>query len=114
MGAVSAPLAPPVALVHGFTSSFSRNWEQTGWVEILREMGREVIGAVLLAVAAAQPERVRRLVVGGLGENVLRGGDSEPLAGALPDARLKVLRGVDHLGLAGAMGFIEAALGFLE
>lgn len=221
--------APPVVLVHGFASSFERNWRQPGWVDLLADMGRRVVevdlpghgraprshdpadyadlegwvaaalptdgqvdaigfslgGRVLLGLAADQPERFRRMVLGGVGENVLRDEDSEGLARAvegttestadvvteafarfarspgndplalaaclrrpvipldadrlaavrlpvlvvlgdrdfagpghplverLPEARLVTLRGVDHLGTASHMGFIEAALDFL-
>jgi pimeloyl-ACP methyl ester carboxylesterase len=34
---------PPVLLVHGFASSFERNWREPGWVDLLRDLGREVI-----------------------------------------------------------------------
>jgi pimeloyl-ACP methyl ester carboxylesterase len=34
---------PPVLLVHGFASSFERNWRETGWADLLTEGGREVI-----------------------------------------------------------------------
>ncbi|MGH9094586.1 MAG: alpha/beta fold hydrolase [Acidimicrobiales bacterium] len=33
----------PVLLVHGFASSFERNWRQPGWVDLLTEAGRTVI-----------------------------------------------------------------------
>ena len=33
----------PVLLVHGFASSFERNWREPGWVDILTDIGREVI-----------------------------------------------------------------------
>ena len=39
---------PPVLLVHGFASSFERNWRQPGWVDLLKDAGREVIGVDLL------------------------------------------------------------------
>lgn len=35
---------PPVLLVHGFASSFERNWREPGWVDLLHDEGREVIG----------------------------------------------------------------------
>jgi len=35
--------ARPVLLVHGFASSFERNWREPGWVDILVESGRTVI-----------------------------------------------------------------------
>lgn len=41
-------------------------------------------------------------------------GPAEPLASALPDARVKVLRGVDHLGTPTDFGCIDATLSFLE
>ena len=123
-----APSAnPPVLLVHGFASSFDRNWRDTGWVDLLGEAGREVIAvdllghgsapkphepeayrdldgdvrralpaegpvdavgfsmgaALLLAVAASQPERFSRLVVGGVGANLFRSSDPEPAAKAV-------------------------------
>jgi pimeloyl-ACP methyl ester carboxylesterase len=107
---------PPVLLVHGFASSWDRNWRQPGWVDLLEEAGRQVIpldlpghgtapkphdpaqyadlGAVgfsmgarvLLGVAAESPERFERIVVGGVGANVLQAGDgpsSELLAQAI-------------------------------
>jgi pimeloyl-ACP methyl ester carboxylesterase len=36
-------VAPPVLLVHGFASSFERNWREPGWVDILTDAGRDVI-----------------------------------------------------------------------
>lgn len=33
----------PVLLVHGFASSFERNWREPGWVDLLGEAGRTVI-----------------------------------------------------------------------
>ncbi len=38
----------PVVLVHGFASSFAREWAQPGWVDLLTDAGREVIGVDLL------------------------------------------------------------------
>lgn len=35
---------PPVLLVHGFASSFERNWREPGWVDILSDEGHEVLG----------------------------------------------------------------------
>src|SRR6202011_2430942 len=46
----------PVLLVHGFASSFERNWREPGWVDLLTEAGREVIALDLLGHGtAAQP-----------------------------------------------------------
>lgn len=41
-------------------------------------------------------------------------GPAEPLVELLPNAKLTVLRGVDHLGTPGDFGFIDAALGFID
>ena len=41
-------------------------------------------------------------------------GPGEPLAAALPNATLKVLRDVDHFATPEAFGFIDAALEFLD
>ena len=38
----------PVILVHGFASSFERNWREPGWSDLLAEAGRQVIGVDLL------------------------------------------------------------------
>ncbi|MDE3075232.1 MAG: alpha/beta fold hydrolase [Chloroflexota bacterium] len=35
---------PPIVLVHGFSSSYERNWRITGWTEHLTREGRQVIG----------------------------------------------------------------------
>jgi pimeloyl-ACP methyl ester carboxylesterase len=39
---------PPVLLVHGLASSFDLNWREPGWVDLLSDAGREVIGIDLL------------------------------------------------------------------
>lgn len=39
---------PPVLLVHGLASSFDLNWREPGWVDLLSDAGREVIGLDLL------------------------------------------------------------------
>jgi pimeloyl-ACP methyl ester carboxylesterase len=41
-------------------------------------------------------------------------GPGDPLAQALPDARLVTLRNVDHFATPEAFGFIDAALGFID
>ena len=43
----------PVLLVHGFASSFERNWREPGWVDLLTEAGREVIALDLLGHGTA-------------------------------------------------------------
>jgi pimeloyl-ACP methyl ester carboxylesterase len=141
----------PVLLVHGFASSFERNWREPGWVDLLQEGGREVIrldllghgtsekphdpaayanleddvaralpaagqvdavgfslGAMLLLrVAAAQPERFGRIVVGGVGANVFGGGGGgEGVAAAIES-------GAEAGGEAGsiARAFVQFAEG---
>ncbi len=117
----------PVLLVHGFASSFERNWREPGWVDVLEDEGRTVIGVdllghgdapkptdpadyrelqtcvkqaiagydlvdavgfslgaqLLLRVAAGDPGRFRRIALGGVGDNVMRSHDPEPLARAV-------------------------------
>lgn len=41
-------MTPPVLLVHGFASSCAHTWEQTGWIDLLGDAGREVIGVDML------------------------------------------------------------------
>jgi pimeloyl-ACP methyl ester carboxylesterase len=121
------PENPPVALVHGFASSFAHGWEHNGWTDLLADAGRKVLrvdlpghgesppttdptafadvqgtlaevitphapvdavgfstGArLLLGLAAEDPGRLRRLVVIGVGDNLFRVEDREPLARAL-------------------------------
>jgi pimeloyl-ACP methyl ester carboxylesterase len=221
-------MSNPVALVHGFASSFERNWREPGWADLLTDAGREVVAVdllghgtadrphdpaayadleghlasslpdgpldaigfslgarVLLGLAAREPGRFGRLVVAGVGENLFRAHDPEPLARAvesgdggaggiahlfvqyasgsgndpaalaaclrrpeqpltaeqlgritcpvlvvlgdkdfagppdplveaLPDARLVVLRNVEHFATPKDFGFIDAALEFLD
>lgn len=114
----------PVLLVHGFASSFNRNWREPGWVDVLEEEGHRVLGVdllghgespkptdpsaysdlhrwveealpedgpvdavgfslggqLLLRVAASQPDRFRRLAVGGVGDSLFSARDSEAAA----------------------------------
>jgi pimeloyl-ACP methyl ester carboxylesterase len=118
---------PPVLLVHGFASSYERNWREPGWVDILGDEGRDVIGfdlpghgeadkphdpgayahmesavaaalpeqgqvdavgfslggQLLLKVAAGDPGRFRRIVVGGVGDNIFGHDDPEAAARAI-------------------------------
>lgn len=43
----------PVLLVHGFASSFERNWRELGWADVLAEQGRHIIGVDLLGHGTA-------------------------------------------------------------
>ncbi|HEX7167796.1 MAG TPA: alpha/beta fold hydrolase [Acidimicrobiales bacterium] len=56
---------PPVLLVHGFASSFDRNWREPGWVDLLSDARREVVGIDLLGHGSADkphdPEAYRDL-----------------------------------------------------
>jgi pimeloyl-ACP methyl ester carboxylesterase len=45
---VTATDAPPVALVHGFATSCARTWGETGWIDLLTDVGRSIIGIDLL------------------------------------------------------------------
>jgi pimeloyl-ACP methyl ester carboxylesterase len=50
-GADNFPFAmpdPPVALVHGFGSSFDHTWREPGWVDLLADAGRDVVAIDLL------------------------------------------------------------------
>ena len=38
----------PVMLVHGFAMSFERNWRESGWIDLLGDAGRQVIGVDLI------------------------------------------------------------------
>jgi pimeloyl-ACP methyl ester carboxylesterase len=48
-----APMSPPVVLVHGFGTSFDLTWVANGWVDLLTDEGREVIGVDLLGHGSA-------------------------------------------------------------
>ncbi len=41
-------MAPPVVLVHGWGGSFAATWQRSGFTELLRDAGRQVIGIDLL------------------------------------------------------------------
>jgi pimeloyl-ACP methyl ester carboxylesterase len=117
----------PVLMVHGFASSFERNWREPGWVDVLQEEGHRVIGVdllghgqapkptdpeayrdiergveavlpddgpvdavgfslggqLLLRVASRQPERFRRLAIGGVGDNIFSPSTSDEAAVAI-------------------------------
>jgi pimeloyl-ACP methyl ester carboxylesterase len=44
---------PPVLLVHGFATSCARTWGETGWIDLLHDAGRDVIGVDLLGHGSA-------------------------------------------------------------
>jgi pimeloyl-ACP methyl ester carboxylesterase len=46
-------MAPPVVLVHGFGTSFDLTWVSNGWVDLLTDEGREVVGVDLLGHGSA-------------------------------------------------------------
>jgi hypothetical protein len=71
------------------------------------------IGDDLFAPPDAEP--VARMIESGgeLPESAFLG-PSERLLAGLPDAELKVLRGVDHSRTPSAMGFLDAALRFID
>lgn len=147
----------PVLMVHGFASSFDRNWREPGWVELLTEEGRAVTGVdllghgdadkphdpaayaglersvaaalppdsqadaigfslgaqLLLRVAAAAPDRFRRIVVGGVGDNLFADTGSDVIARAIetgqpPDGSDPAVAALAHF--ARAPGNDRAAL----
>ena len=145
---------PPVVLVHGFAASFDRTWLDNGWVDLLEDLGREVLpidllghgraakphdpdayddlearvaatlpegpidavgfslGArVVLTLAASEPHRFRRLVVAGVGENLFRHEDPEPIASAIAEGAGEADRVGQHFAqLAQASGNDPLAL----
>ena len=224
-------MVAPVVLVHGWGGSFESTWQRSGFTELLKDAGRDVLGIdllghgtapkphepeayddlgarvlellpdepvdavgfslgamTLLRVAAQHPERFRRLVLAGIGKNVVDpdddghgeriaaaiegtgseadthahvfaqyahqpgndpvalaaimrrprspmppallagatcpvlvvigdkdfAGPGEPLAEALPNARLVTLRNVDHFATPEAFGLWDAVLDFFD
>ena len=119
-------------MVHGFASSFERNWREPGWVDVLQEEGHRVIGVdllghgdapkptdpdayrdiergveaalpedgpvdavgfslggrLLLRVASRQPERFRRIAVGGVGNNIFSTSTSDDAAVAIEEGQV--------------------------
>ncbi|HEY5251183.1 MAG TPA: alpha/beta fold hydrolase [Acidimicrobiales bacterium] len=43
----------PIALVHGFASSFDHTWRKNGWVDILGDLGRPIVPVDLLGHGTA-------------------------------------------------------------
>lgn len=125
-------MADTVLLLHGFTTSARRTWQEPGWIDLLGEAGRTVLapdllghgqadkphdpasyahvedqiaallppgrpvdaigysaGArILLVLAAQDPGRFHRLVLGGVGARLLQRRDDQdnPLAAAIESA----------------------------
>ena len=50
---MTPPVDPPIALVHGFATSCARTWGDTGWLDLLADVGRTVIGVDLLGHGTA-------------------------------------------------------------
>jgi pimeloyl-ACP methyl ester carboxylesterase len=44
---------PPVVLVHGFATSADRTWRDNGWIDLLADVGRDVVAIDLLGHGAA-------------------------------------------------------------
>ena len=70
----------PVLLLHGFTTSALRTWQEPGWVDLLTDAGREVIALDLLGHGdAPKPhdpeayEAVEQLVLDALPDRVVDG-----------------------------------------
>lgn len=119
-------MANPVALVHGFATNSARTWGDNGWLDLLGDVGRQVVpidllghgtaakphdpaayaaledlvleqlpdgpvdgigfslGArVLLTLATDHPERFGRLVLTGVGVNLLRSEGSDAVLRAI-------------------------------
>jgi pimeloyl-ACP methyl ester carboxylesterase len=138
---------PRVLLAHGFLSSYELNWRETGFADLLQDMGREVVpfdfpghgtadkphdpeayadlpgvvdaavphdevvdavgfsmGALqLLTLATRRPERFRRLVLAGIGENVFVDHDRSAVADAIES-------GVEPEDNATAKFFVQSSL----
>ncbi|MUK01996.1 alpha/beta fold hydrolase [Vibrio cholerae] len=83
--------APPILLLHGFGSSSSRNWVDSGWVRFLNDAGRTVIMVDLPAhgdsaapadAGAYAPSRMRADILQALfDERVTPLGEDEPRSG---------------------------------
>src|SRR5882762_10913285 len=45
---------PSVVLVHGFATSAERTWRENGWIDLLSDVGRDVIAIDLLGHGKAE------------------------------------------------------------
>ncbi len=119
--------APAVLLIHGFTTSARRTWQEPGWIDLLHDAGRRVIapdllghggaakphdvdayrdveklvasvlpdgepvdavgysaGArILLCLAAEDPSRFNRIVIGGMGGRLFEKREENPILDAI-------------------------------
>ena len=71
-------MTPPVVLVHGWGGSFASTWQRSGFTELLRDAGREVIGVDLLGHGTA-PKPHEPEAYGDLGARVLEAMPDEPV-----------------------------------
>jgi pimeloyl-ACP methyl ester carboxylesterase len=63
-------MSTPVVLVHGFGTSFELTWVHNGWVDLLGDEGREVLGVDLLGHGQA-PKPHDPAAYGDLGQRVV-------------------------------------------
>ena len=106
-------MTAPVLLVHGFASSFERNWREPGWADLLAESGRQVIGIDLLGHGSADKPH-DPAAYAHLDESVIAALPDDGVVDALPDIKLVTLRGADHFGTPKDFRFLDAALEFLD
>ncbi|MFP5577221.1 MAG: alpha/beta fold hydrolase [Acidimicrobiia bacterium] len=71
-------MSAPVVLVHGFGTSFELTWVHNGWVDLLADEGRQVIGVDLLGHGQA-PKPTDPDAYGDLGERVRAALPEEPV-----------------------------------
>jgi pimeloyl-ACP methyl ester carboxylesterase len=77
----------PVVLLHGFSSSFVRNWLHLGWVDLLTAQGYQVIGLDLRGHGKSDK----------LLETKSYTPDVQQLMQIMSQAKLTILPGTDHL-----------------
>lgn len=53
MSALPDPALPPVVMIHGFAGSTERTWAAAGWLDLLADVGRTVVGIDLLGHGTA-------------------------------------------------------------
>jgi pimeloyl-ACP methyl ester carboxylesterase len=91
--------ATPIALVHGFASSFDHTWRKNDWLEILGDAGRTIIPVDLLGHGEA-PRPTDPAEYGNVDELVNRALPAGPLdaLGFSAGAGILVRLAVDHPG----------------